>query len=118
MHSRCAALCATLFATLAAPAQAGDHWLCTISGEGTRLICVADVGPTDDTAATNRTAATSVVNGTSFPLDTARLYTVQMWSPPTDLAFVTQLAHSTICYRSPGCHVTLTTGPWLQTTNR
>jgi hypothetical protein len=118
MPSRCTALCATLFATLATPAHAGAHWLCSISGEGTRLVCVADVDPADESAAASGTAPTAVVNGTKFPLDAARLYTVEMWSPPTDLAFVTQLARSTICYRSPGCRVTLAPSAWLQMAGR
>ena len=39
-----------------------------------------------------------------------------MWSPPTEADFVALLARATICYRSPGCEVTLAPGPWLAAT--
>jgi hypothetical protein len=54
---------------------------------------------------------TAVVNGTRLPLDPRRIYTVDFWSPATDLAFVDTLAQATICYRSPGCAVTFTARP-------
>ena len=106
------ALCAALLVTLAGPAQAANHWLCGISNEGTRLICAADVDPAEATSAST-TAPTAVVNGTRFPLDATRVYVVDLWSPPTEFDFVAQLARSTICYRSPGCQVSLVPGPWL-----
>jgi hypothetical protein len=113
-----AALCAipftvVLVAALAATAaNAAPHWLCSVSHAGTQLICIADLDAADavPTAAAQTTA---VVNGTRFPLDPARPYTVDMWSPPTDPEFVALLARATICYRSPGCQVTLAPGPWL-----
>jgi hypothetical protein len=36
-----------------------------------------------------------------------------MWNTPTEADFVIQLARSTICYRSPGCQVSVAPGPWL-----
>jgi hypothetical protein len=36
---------------------------------------------------------------------------VDFWSPATDLAFVDQLAQSTLCYRSPACEVTFVAQP-------
>jgi hypothetical protein len=121
MESSRAALCTTLFATLialqAGTAQAASHWLCSISSEGTRLVCVADREPALDAqtdAAVDAAVTTAVVNGTRFPLDTARLYTIDMWSTPTDPEFVALLARSTICYRSPDCQVSLAPSAWLQ----
>jgi hypothetical protein len=68
-----------------------------------RLVCVADAAPGAPAPATN-----AVVNGTAFPLDPRRLYSVELWSPPTEPAFVEQLARATICYRSPRCEVVMT----------
>ena len=109
MDSRCATLCATLFTALGGPALAASHWICSISSEGTRLICVADAEPADEPGA----GPTTTVNGTRFPLDASRGYTVEMWNTPTEADFVIQLARSTICYRSPGCQVSVAPGPWL-----
>ena len=50
-----------------------------------------------------------MVAGTSFPLDTRRQYSVDLWTPPSDMEFVAQLARATICYRSPGCSVVMAT---------
>lgn len=121
MDLRRATLCATLLATIGSPAQAASHWICSISSEGTRLICVADANPADRADPAGESDAGSVsqtttVNGTRFPLDASRVYTVNMWSTPTEADFVIQLARSTICYRSPGCHVSVVPGPWLAAT--
>lgn len=112
MDSRCATLCAALFATLSGPALAASHWICSVSIEGTRLICVADADPADEPGA-GSASPTANVNGTRFPLDASRAYTVDMWSTPTEPDFVILLARSTICYRSPGCQVSMVPGPWL-----
>jgi hypothetical protein len=104
-----------LLAMLAAsPAVADDrasaiHWACGLSADLVRLVCVADVEPHRTEAPP---AVTAVVNGRRFPLDARRTYTVDLWSPPTELAFVEQLARATICYRSPGCEVSVAS-PWL-----
>lgn len=86
-----------------APALAGVHWLCGLSEDLTRIVCVADADTGDELPVAARTA---VVNGTAFPLDPRRSYTVELWSPTTDAAFAGLLARSTVCYRSPGCEVT------------
>jgi hypothetical protein len=112
MHPLRAALCAGLLATTTA-AHASAHWLCHVSNDGTQLICVADIESADRAAAASPPAMTAQVRGTRFPLDPARRYTVEMWSPPTEADFVALLARATICYRSPGCEVTLAPGPWL-----
>lgn len=91
-------------------ARAETHWLCALSTDAARLVCVVDALP--QPAAEAAPALTAVVNGTAFPLDTRRQYTVELWSPPSDPAFVEQLARATICYRSPGCQVTL--APWRE----
>ena len=110
-----AALAATLAATTA---NAAPHWLCSVSHAGTQLICVADLDAADAATATAPAASSAIVNGTRFPLDPARTYTVEMWSPPADAEFVALLARATICYRSPGCQVTLAPGPWLTAVGR
>jgi len=116
-----------LFALGAGPARAATVWLCGLSAEGTRLVCVADADPLADrqadplanpppnAAADGAAAATprAVVNGTAFPLDPAQRYTVDLWSPPTEAAFVQQLAQASLCHRSPGCSVLLAPSPWL-----
>ena len=93
-----------LLVLLAPAAEAAAHWVCGLSDDLTRLVCVADP---DLPMAAAPAATTAVVNGTRFPLDAARVYTVEMWSPPTEMAFVERLARATLCYRSPGCEVTL-----------
>ena len=107
-----AALLGLLLAAPAGTAAAGVAWLCGLPGDGTRLVCVADVDPAQDPPA-SAGPTTAVVNGTRFPLDAARVYTVELWSPPTDPDFVRLLARATICYRSPACQVTVAPGPWL-----
>ena len=98
--------------TLLAPRWAGAQtlWLCTLTDDAVRLICVAEADPlhADEPAATPH----AVVNGTSFPLDPRRPYTVDLWSPPTEMAAVEHLARATICYRSPGCSVMLMADRW------
>jgi len=86
---------------------ASTLWLCGLTEDGVRLACVADVDPTgaDEPPA----AVVLSANGTAFPLDPRRVYFVDLWSPPTDMAFVEQLAKATICHRSPGCKVAMTT---------
>ena len=43
--------------------------------------------------------------GTPSGVHPRRLYTVDLWSPPSDPEWVELLARSTLCYRSPGCEV-------------
>jgi hypothetical protein len=89
------------FIVAAAPAAAGTQWLCHLDDEAVRLICIAD-----DAVPTGESGAPGVrVRGTAFPLDPARLWTVDLWTPPSDMEFVGELARATICYRSPGCSV-------------
>jgi hypothetical protein len=107
---------AALLLTAPPTALADAHWLCGLSDDAVRLVCVADAAPQagasqPDGADVAEAAAappkvTAVVNGTTFPLDTRRQYVVDLWTPPSDMAFVEQLARATICYRSPGCAVT------------
>lgn len=96
---------------LAAPAVADEvHWLCGLSADLTRLVCVAEQEPD---ALPLPVAATATVRGTHFPLDPRRYYTVGMWSPPAEGAMVAQLARATICYRSLDCRVTLALPAYL-----
>lgn len=110
------ALAAVAFAATfaATPVHAATDWLCSLSGDGVRLVCVADDDPRAEAAAQALPAApTAVVRGTRFPLDRRQVYAVDLFSPPDDEAWVGLLARSTICYRSPGCSVILAPSPWL-----
>ena len=89
----------------AQPSVAAVHWLCGLSDELTRLVCVADADPLAAVADAAPTSA--VVNGTRFPLDARQRHTVPMWSPPTEFEFVEHLARATLCYRTADCAVTL-----------
>jgi hypothetical protein len=95
-----------------APARAATVWLCGLSDDLTRLVCVADVDATDSTGQ-SPSAATAQVKGTRFPLDPRGRWVVDLWSPPTETESVARLARATICYRSPGCEVILSI-PWPQ----
>jgi hypothetical protein len=126
-------VCLVLPALIALPAAAhnaalppGTHWLCGLSQELTRIVCVADQDPRDEaspsddrTRATAATAAsTVVVNGTRFPLDPRTHHVVDLWSPPTEAASLELLARATICYRSPGCTVTMNLPAYLNAARR
>ncbi|WP_298834216.1 hypothetical protein [uncultured Piscinibacter sp.] len=91
------------------PAQ--TEWLCGLSEDAMRLVCVAEAGPRDSPKPALRPVAQ--VNGTKFPLDPRRLYTVELWGPATEMDFVEELARSTMCYRSPACAVTFI-GPRIE----
>lgn len=86
--------------SLPAGAQPATAWACTLSDDLVRLHCAADEGAAPQ-------APTTTVNGTQFPLDPRRRWVVDLWSPPTEIEFVERLARATVCYRSPGCTVTL-----------
>jgi hypothetical protein len=106
MHAA-AATAALLGLSLFPPAAVAETtWLCSLTEDGMRLVCAADADPVH--AAPTATAVTARVHGTTFPLSPARLYFVDLWSVPTDMEFVDQLARATICYRSPGCSVVVT----------
>jgi len=87
------------------PASAWSQttWLCGLSADTLRLVCVADAGPQDVHETAPRTVA--VVNGTAFPLDPRRQYTVDLHAPAGEMEFVEQLARATMCYRTPACSV-------------
>jgi hypothetical protein len=105
MHRTLAIVAACAAASLHLPAHAGTHWACALSEDAVRLVCVADAerGSADEAAPATR----AVVNGTRFPLDPRRQYVVDLWSPPSEPEFVDQLARATVCYRSPGCSVSV-----------
>lgn len=90
----------------ASPTWAGTVWLCGLSDNLTRIVCVADQPPAEDSEPQPTTAR---VRGTSFPLDPRRQWTVDLWSPATDPGPVAQLARATLCYRSPDCEVVMNT---------
>ena len=98
------------------PAWAGVTWLCGLSPELTRIVCVADPDTVEVLApgtAPSTAATTANVRGTRFPLDPQRVYSVDLWSPTTDADAAAFLARATICYRSPGCTVQFS-APMLQ----
>lgn len=103
---RWAATCTLASVLAAAPAGAETIWLCGLSDDAVRLVCIAD----DDTlnVVNSPVPETTRVNGTAFPLDRAKTWVVDLWSPPDDPSRVDLLARATICYRSPGCTVVLT----------
>jgi hypothetical protein len=104
-----AALGAAALLAAAGPARAVD-WLCNLSEEADRLICLADFDLREDaTDSSERDAAIVPVifRGTRFPLNPRLVFTVDLWSPPTEMDRVQLLAQSVICFRSPGCTVTL-----------
>lgn len=109
MHRHLVAALAAAAAACSAPsARAETAWLCALSDDAVRLLCVADADPAAPPEAP--ATARAVVRGTAFPLDPRRRWEVELWSAPTEPAFVEQLARATICYRSPACSVTL--APW------
>lgn len=95
-----------LLGVVPAHADSRTVWLCGLSADAMRLVCVADAGVQDLPAPAERPVA--VVNGTPFPLDTRQLYTVELLTQATEMAFVEQLARATMCYRTPACSVMVT----------
>jgi len=94
------------------PVMAQPTWICGLSDDLVRLVCIADADPVAD-AVVDAPVRPTVVKGTSFPLDPRRTWTVPLWSPPTDQAWVELLARSTICFRTPDCEVVLV-GPQIR----
>ncbi len=97
-----------LLAPVGTPAWAANPWLCSLSQDLTRLVCLTEPDPLDEPLPGVGAAPTAVVNGTRFPLDPRHTYTVDFWAPITELDRAELLAQSTICYRSPGCEVIFT----------
>jgi hypothetical protein len=91
-------------------AWAQTLWVCALSEEAVQLVCVADPDPTQ--VAEPAAVTSAVFRGTVFPLNHKRMYTVELWSPPTEMAFVEELARSTICFRSPGCSIIMPGERW------
>lgn len=100
-------LSALALAALPGAADAAD-WLCNLSEDLVQLVCIADADPLQPAPVeAGPGAPRTVVRGVAFPLDTSQVYTVPLWTPPSDPEWVALLARATICYRSPGCSVTL-----------
>jgi len=108
---RIAALLMSLFLFAPCAASAQTLWLCVLSEDAVRLVCVAETDPLDAVEAT--LPAQAVVNGTAFPLDPKRSYSIDLWSPPTEMDFVEQLAQSSLCHRSAGCRAVVAGERWL-----
>lgn len=90
---------------LAVAAEVQTLWICSLSQEGVHLVCITDADPRHEALPSPPPAA--AVRGTSYPLDARRMYVVDLWSPPTEMDFVEQLARASICHRSEGCDVLL-----------
>ena len=97
-------LVAPVLLLVQAGAQATTTWLCGLNDELVQLVCVADVDPV---ALIEAPRTVAVVNGTAFPLDPRRTYTVNLWTPPSEPEWVEHLARATICYRTAGCEVVM-----------
>lgn len=100
-------LAAGVLALAPLSAAARTAWVCALAPNGVQIVCVAEAAP--DAVGDTPPALRTVVNGVSFPLARDRVYTVDLWSPPTEMAFVELLARATMCHRTPDCHVTWTT---------
>lgn len=109
VRSRGLAACLVAGLGLAAPpVQAATVWLCNLSDDLARIVCVADASdPLEPAAGPPAPGTAAVVNGTRFPLDPARPYVVELWSPATEVERVAELAQATICFRTPGCRAIL-----------
>ena len=90
-------------------AQADATWICALDSGWTSLQCVADEDPAAPKAAIPE--GRHVVNGTAFPLDDRRQYSVPLWTPATDAGMLRDLADATMCYRTPDCRVILANLP-------
>ena len=104
------ALAGLALAATALGAHAATVWICNLSEDIVHLVCVAE--PDLFTAGLPKPARTAYARGLSYPLNTDLSYTVDLWSPPNDMAMVEQLAQATICYRSPECVVLLMQADW------
>ena len=105
MHRLASFVLAALLPLAGAAQPAGALWICSLSHDAVRLLCIADSDPRDLAEAGGAPAV--FVRGTAFPLDRQRLYAVDLWSPPSEMDFVEQLARASICHRSAGCSVLL-----------
>lgn len=114
---RIAALLMSLFLFAPCAASAQTLWLCVLSEDAVRLVCVAETDPLDAFEAGDvgnvAPPAQAVVNGIAFPLDPKRSYSIDLWSPPTEMDFVEQLAQSSLCHRSAGCRAVVAGERWL-----
>lgn len=94
--------------------RAATTWMCGLAEDGVRLVCLSDPDEGDETAASAPgRPVTAQVRGTQFPLDPRRIWTVDLFAPPSERERVEQLAEATICYRSPGCSVILAPNRYL-----
>ena len=88
--------------------SAGTHWLCKLSKDSVSLVCLADVDPSDDAQPVIDPVDPPVAHrGAGFPLDHRLVYTVALWNVPGDTQWLELLARATMCYRSPGCTVSV-----------
>jgi hypothetical protein len=113
LHMPGSLLLAAALLSVAPRSDAGTRWQCELTPDGLRLSCRAD--PPATTTEPVSAEPTATVHGTRFPLDAARRWTVDLFAAPDDLERLELLARATVCYRSPGCSVALTTPARLTT---
>lgn len=94
---------AAVLAALTGSVRADTTWLCSLDRDWTNLHCLAD----GETPSAADAGAGTTINGTAFPLDAGRAYTIPLWSPATDGEMLRQLADATMCYRTADCRVIL-----------
>lgn len=92
-----------LVAAAPATSLAGTHWLCGLSQDLVRLICVADPDGAEPDAVP---VVQRTVRGVKYPLDPRQQYSVDIWAAPDELERVERLAKATICHRDASCQVT------------
>jgi hypothetical protein len=108
------ALLMSLFLFAPCGVMAQTLWLCVLSEDAVRLVCVAETDPLDDPLRVGDAAPVpqTIVRGTAFPLDPRRQYSIDLWSPPTEMDFVEQLAQASLCHRSTACRAVVAGERW------
>ena len=84
-------------------ATASVTWVCALSEDAMNLVCAAEADAAG-LAVTNARPLV-VVNGTEFPLSPMEIYAVPLYSPPTDMATLDQLAREVLCLAAVRCRV-------------
>ena len=91
------------------PAMAGTHWMCGLSQEGVRLVCVADPDDMADAEPAKPAPGRGAVVA-RHPISAGRQRCLHRSSSgvcPTTRSGWSSWQRATICYRSPGCTVSV-----------
>lgn len=92
-----------LILTACGSASASVTWTCALSNDALNLVCAASADAAGMRVVNARPLA--VVNGCEFPLNPTEIYTVPLYSQPTDIDFLYELARDAMCALSAGCKV-------------